>query len=179
MNLSKKILEKHAKALSAAEGSLRKVTSKIESITHDYNTARRIIGRIQGLKTMSDWEIRKMNLPRILAIDCSRDLLEFYSSPGDILHYEISEKLDAFREYLVKRHDAIYHVENQGEMGSMSARHLKDNHDPSEFDDGVWDVIEQWKKAYCNRQMNQETYESIMNDTPDSLYKKLAGDTDV
>lgn len=172
MKLSEKIIKKNKRNIEEAEARLKKSKKELDRACERSKLASHVIGNIDRLKSMSDSDIRKRYLPRILASDCNKTLLEHCVGPGVVIHYDVSERFDAFRDWLVEKHDSIYYVENLGYMGIMSARYLKEGCIKSEFDDGVWETLKDWIQLYNSRQMNEELYRAVMEDDFESLYDR-------
>lgn len=173
MTLSKKLTLKHEKKVQQSKENLKRAKRELSKAVSDYNLVSRIVGNTNKLKEMSDLEVRKHNLPGIIASDCNKILLEDYAFKGDIIDYDISERFYELRGWLVKKHDRVYDVIFGGEMGAMTGKSLKKGHSPEEFDDGVWDVLKGWIRQYRNRMMKEELYKSIMHEDFNLLYSGL------
>jgi len=177
MELTEKITEKHKQRVKDAEVELEKAKKRLNGAFDNYLLVTKVIRNIKNLRDMNDLDVRISNPPRALISDHDPRGLEFYARPGDIIHYEISERLNHLRSLLVMKHDAIYNIKYGGEMGAMTGRSLKEGHSPNEFNDGVWDVLNDWKKQYLNRMMSEDLHNSIMNDNFYSLYSKLVSES--
>lgn len=177
MELKEKLMKKHKGKVKKAKLNFDGAKTELNRTVDNYNLTARVVGNVERLREMNDYEVRESNLLRILASDRSKILLEFSAHPEVVIHYDISEKFYGLIGWLVKEQRNIYNLEFGRMGGLMTGRSLKEGHNKDEFDDSVWDKVRGWISQYNKRRMKEELYNSIMNDNFDSLHERLVQET--
>lgn len=174
MELKEKLEAKHKLKVSECETNVQNAQNELEKAKSSKQVVARVIHNIGKLRQMDDVEVRKSNLPYVVAGHYDRIDLDSHARPDNIVDYSISERLDDFNSWLVNKHDWIYNVKFAG--GMAVGRNLREGWDSELFDDGAWDALKKWIQLYCERNMKEDLYNSIMNDNFDALYSKLVDD---
>ena len=174
ISLQKNILERVELSVKDAEKKLELAKTELDLFRKKEYMANRIMVNISNLKKMDDLETRVCSSKRSLAFSSPKIILNFdYTRRGEIVDYEVSERFYLLKNSLVEKHDSIYEVQNLGMMGAMSGRYLKVGHSSLEFNDCVWTILDSWISMFNNRNMKEDLYNSIMNDSFELLYYKL------